>query len=215
MPRSCGLGRRSDRFAGHGRPRRMLLRRARGSRRDDPGRGAQPDSRAARWRTALATASASHLRACPSRLSGSWPRQRPRTARSASCSPLGPRTSFTAGSISPTPIARLQAFQEAGADVLYARAHAAGGHPPGRELDRPSCERPRPAGRPDGRRVAEPELPGCLVGSAFAFVAFGAGRAGGEGVPSASGTSDISEPAAQGRADARAAFNAVRRPSDA
>ena len=72
-------------------------------------------------------------------------------------------------------IARLQAYQEAGADVLFApglvdaRRRAAGG-----VVGRPAGQRPRPARLAAGGRAGRGGVARISVGGAFAFAALGA-----------------------------------------
>ena len=72
-------------------------------------------------------------------------------------------------------IARLQAFQEAGADVLYAPGlHDLDDIRQRRDGRRPTRERPRPAERTDGGRAGGRRRRRVSVGGAFAYVALGA-----------------------------------------
>ena len=145
--------RRGDRPAGLRRSRERLRRRSGRGRRDDaagdrgrPRRGLDRGLHAARGRA--------DLRHRPRRANGSPPRPRPRTpARRGWSSRPGPRTTSTAVTDLADTIARLQAYQEAGADVLYAPGlsrlediRAA------RRLGRPARQRP---GRPGAPSVTE------------------------------------------------------------
>ena len=71
-------------------------------------------------------------------------------------------------------IARLQAYQEAGADVLYAPGVTAGGPADAGRLGRPARQRARPARHAAGRRAGRPRGTADLGGRAFASTALGA-----------------------------------------
>ena len=118
-PRDRAVAR--HRPAGLGRPRERVRRRARRRGRDD--RAWRKADRSGRLlgRGLLRRAERPDLRAAGWPASGSSPPPRsPTRDRSGWCSPPGPRTSSGAARTSADTIARLQAYQEAGADVLFA-----------------------------------------------------------------------------------------------
>ena len=72
-------------------------------------------------------------------------------------------------------IARLRAYEEAGADVLYAPGlRSRRGHPRGRRRGRPAAQRARAAGMPPVAELAAAGVARISIGGAFAFAALGA-----------------------------------------
>ena len=158
--------------AGERRPRERLRRHARGRGRDGPpggrgrpGRLLDRGLRPAPSRSTTPGLAAERVAAAVEAAHGG----------PASCSPPGPRTTSTASHDLDDTIARLQSYQEAGADVLYAPASSTADDIRRRgRVGRPPGQRARPAGRPAGRRAGRLGVGRISVGGGFALVAYGA-----------------------------------------
>ena len=186
-----------------------FARRAGGGRRDRRARAATTGSRAARSRTARGDARAARSRTADSRSSGSRRRSRRRTpGRRAWCSPARAENHIRGVDDLADTIARLQAYEQAGADVLFApglrtieqiRAVVASG---GAARERaPAARLPVGAGARGGRASRASSVGGAFAFAAIAVVVEAARELREEGDARATGAATV------GSRAARAAFS--------